>query len=253
MEQGTGDRQRHIVAMGGGGFSMESENPLLDRYVLRLARRPRPRVCFVPTASGDAQGYIDRFYAAFSEQACEATHLSLFKLPTADLRGFVLAQDMIYVGGGNTWSMLALWREWGLDRALNEAWEHGVVLAGLSAGSICWFEQGVTDSVPGALTALPCLGLLPGSNCPHYDGEPERRPAYRRLVATGEISPGYAADDGAALHFVGTTLARVVTSRPGAGRTVWIARPGRRGRRRWQRSTSAETPLRPVLPSMARC
>ena len=216
MEGTIGRGQRHIVAMGGGGFSMEQENPLLDRYVLGLARTPRPRVCFVPTASGDAQAYIDRFYAAFSDHACEATHLSLFKLPSADLRGFVLAQDVVYVGGGNTRSMLALWREWGLDRVFREAWEQGVVLAGLSAGSICWFEQGITDSVPGALTMLPCLGLLPGSNCPHYDSEAERRPTYQRLVATGEVAPGYAADDGAGLHFVGTALARIVSSRPGA-------------------------------------
>ena len=202
--------------MGGGGFSMEPENPLLDRYVLSLARTPRPRICFVPTASGDDQGYIDRFYAAFSGHACEATHLSLFRPPTADLRGFVLAQEILYVGGGNTRSMLALWREWGLDRVFREAWEQGIVLAGLSAGSICWFEQGTTDSVPGSLTVLPCLGLLPGSNCPHYDGEPARRPAYRRMVASGEIGPGYAADDGVALHFAGTALLRIVGSRPAA-------------------------------------
>lgn len=209
-------RTRHIVAMGGGGFSMEPENPLLDRYVLDLARVERPAVCFVPTASGDAESYIDRFHAAFGALPCTPTHLSLFQPPTADLRAFLLAQDVIYVGGGNTRSMLALWREWGLDAILREAWEGGAVLAGLSAGSICWFEQGVTDSIPGDLTVLPCLGFLAGSNCPHYDSEPKRRPSYTRMVASGAIGPGLAADDGVALHYTGAALHRIVSSRPHA-------------------------------------
>jgi len=205
----------HIVAMGGGGFSMEPDNPLLDRYVLGLAAKDNPRVCFVPP-SGDAQGYVERFYAAFARLPCAPSHLSLYNPPTADLRTLVFAQDIIYVGGGNTRSMLALWREWGFDRVVRAFWEAGGILAGLSAGSICWFEQGVTDSIPGALTPLPCLGLLPGSNCPHYDSEPERRPAYHRLVAEGRIADGYACDDGVALHFVGERLARVVSARPSA-------------------------------------
>ena len=208
---------RQIVAMGGGGFSMEPDNPALDRYVLRQAVRAEPRVCFLPTASGDAQSYIDRFYAAFSSLPCTPTHLSLFDpATTADPRSLLVAQDVVYVGGGNTRSMLALWREWGVDAALREAWQQGVVLAGISAGSICWFEQGVTDSIPGQLTPLRCLGFLPGSNNVHYDGEPERRPAYHRHVAAGLIDDGYAADDGVALHFVDRRLVRIVSSRPGA-------------------------------------
>ena len=208
-----GDR-RQIVAMGGGGFSMEPENPLLDRYVLGLAPAARPKVCFLATASGDAEEYIGRFYRAFQDHACMPAHLSLFRPHTADLRGYLLDQQIIYVGGGNTRSMLALWREWGLDLILREAWERGVILAGISAGSICWFEQGTTDSVPGGLTVLRCLGLLPGSNCPHYDGEPERRPSYLQLLASRQIAPGLACDDGVALHFVGTALRRIVSSRP---------------------------------------
>jgi dipeptidase E len=207
---------QQIIAMGGGGFSMESDNLVLDRYVLAQSRRPQPRVCFLPTANGDAEGYSLKFYAAFARLDCRPAHLSLFRPPTADLGSFLLDQDVVYVGGGNTKSMLALWREWGIDTILRGAWEQGVVLAGVSAGAICWFEQGVTDSVPGALTALPCLGLLPQSCCPHYDGEASRRPAYQHLVATGEIAPGYGVDDGAALHFVGPTLQRIVASRPAA-------------------------------------
>lgn len=208
--------QGQIVAMGGGGFSMEAMNLALDRYVLSLVERPRPRVCFLGTASGDSPGYARRFHAAFSALGAETTDCSLFQPPSDDLRGFLLAKDVIYVGGGNTRSLMALWREWGLDTTLRSAWEQGIVLAGISAGMICWFEQGITDSVPGALRELDCLGLLPGSACPHYDGEAERRPTYQRLIGAGTVVDGYAADDGAALHFVGTRLDRVVTSRPRA-------------------------------------
>lgn len=207
-------RPRQIVAMGGGGFSMEPENLLLDCYVLKAAAVPQPNVCFVGTASGDAQIYLDKFYAAFDTLPCTPTHLSLFKPPTADLRSFVFDQDVIYVGGGNTRALLVLWREWGLDAILREAWLSGIVIAGISAGSICWFQQGLSDSVnPGELAPLDCLGFLPCSNCPHYDGEPERRPAYHRFIQQGKISAGYAADDGAALHFVGQELKGVVSSR----------------------------------------
>jgi peptidase E len=200
--------------MGGGGFSMEPENLLLDRFVLSVAALPEPKVCFVGTASGDDQTYVDKFYAAFRTLPCAPTDLSLFKPPTADLRSFVMEQDAIYVGGGNTRNLLVLWREWGLDAILREAWLSGIVMAGISAGSICWFQQGLSDSVlPGDLAPLNCLGFLRGSNCPHYDGEPGRRPAYHRLIREGSLDAGYAADDGAALHFIGKKLARVVSSR----------------------------------------
>lgn len=205
-----------IIAMGGGGFSMEPDNLALDRYILAQAGGSNPAVCFLPTASGDADGYVVKFYASFTGLDCRPCHLSLFGRAPADIGAFLLEQDVIYVGGGNTRSMLAVWREWGVDLALRAAWEQGVVLAGLSAGAICWFEQGVTDSVAGKLGPLAGLGLLEGSCCPHYDGEAERRPAYQRMVAEGQILPGYGLDDGAALHFVGTELQAVVASRPRA-------------------------------------
>ena len=138
-----------------------------------------------------------------------------------DMAAHLLVQDVIYVGGGNTKNMLALWREWELDQVLRTAWEQGIILAGLSAGAICWFEQGVTDSIPGELTALRGLGFLKGSHCPHYDGEPERRPAYHRLRKAGVLADGIAADDGVALHYIGDHLVRVVSSRPGA-RAYWV-------------------------------
>ncbi len=206
----------HIIAMGGGGFSMEPENLALDRYVIDQTGKSRPKVTFLPQAGGENQDYIIRFYKAFSELDCHASHLSLFYPHTADLESYLLAQDIIYVGGGNTKSMLALWREWGLPAILRRAYEQGVVLAGLSAGAICWFEQGLTDSIPGKLTALPCLGFLSGSCTPHYDGEALRRPSLQTLLASGEIIPGYAFDDGAAGHFVDGRLHACISSRPNA-------------------------------------
>jgi dipeptidase E len=205
---------RHIVAMGGGGFLMEQPS-LLDDYVLALADRPDPRVCYLGTAAGDAAADIVSFYRAFPLGRADASHLGLFQRDERDPRGHLLAQDVIYVGGGNTVNLLAIWRAHGVDAALREAWEAGVVLCGMSAGSLCWFEAGITDSY-GPLRALhDGLGLLPGSNCPHYDGEPGRRPTYQRAVADG-LPAGIAADDCCGLHFAGTELAGVVSSRPDA-------------------------------------
>ena len=211
--------------MGGGGFS-EGADPGLDRYLLRLTGAERPKVCFVGTASGDSDRYLVRFYNAFHDLDCRPRHLPLFARRHVGqvLRDFVLAQDLVYVGGGNTANLLAVWRLHGLDAILAEAWRAGVVLAGLSAGSLCWFEGGVTDSFGAALHPLPDgLGLLPGSHCPHYDSEAQRRPTYARLVAEGVLAPGYAADDGVALRFEGTALVEVLSQRP-AGR-AWRVSP----------------------------
>jgi dipeptidase E len=205
-----------IVAFGGGGFSMEAGNPLLDDYVLSLTGRERPRVCFLPTASGDADHYVVRFYRAFSPARCEPSHVSLFRRDrgTRDPADHLLEQDLIYVGGGNVVSLLGVWRAHGLDEVLRACWEKGVVLCGLSAGSLCWFAEGVTafHGPPGSVAGI---GLLPHSNCVHVDAEPERLAAYTRLVGDG-MTAGYAAEDGVALEFEGTALRRVVGSRPGA-------------------------------------
>ncbi|RIW38429.1 peptidase E [Bacillus salacetis] len=205
-----------IIALGGGGFSMEPGNDLLDTYILDQASSDEPKICFLATASGDAEGYIDRFYEFFKRKNCIPSHLSLFKPHTRDLERFLLAQDIIYAGGGNTKNLLILWKEWGMDKILHKALEQGIVLAGLSAGSICWFEEGVTDSYGDGLEPLTALGFLNGSHCPHYDGELERRPSYKAFIADSVLKPGYAADDGAALHFIDGKLERVVCSRPHA-------------------------------------
>ncbi len=204
----------HIIALGGGGFSV-GKSRAVDRYVLRQARRARPRVAFVGTASGDAESYVTRFMDAFAGLDCEPTHLPFFRR-TPELRDFVLGQDVIYVGGGNTRSMLAVWSEWGLPELLREAWRAGCVLAGISAGAICWFGQGVTDSGADTLDAIDGLGFLPGSCCPHYDGEVDRRPGYRALLESGKIAPGLAIDDEAAVHFVGEELLQVVCTETGS-------------------------------------
>lgn len=207
---------KQIIALGGGGFSMEPDNPLLDRYILDQSGKRRPKICFVPTASGDSETYIDNFYHFFNGQDCEPSHLSLFKPPTKDIEAFVLDKDIIYVGGGNTKNLLVLWKEWELDAILRKAWEQGIVLAGISAGSLCWFEDGVTDSYGEQLEPIHSLGFLEGSNCPHYDGEIDRRPTYQKLIASGTIKAGVAADDGAALHYIDQNIHRIVSSRPTA-------------------------------------
>jgi peptidase E len=153
-------------------------SPLLDDYILALARRPRPRICFVPTASGDNENYIVRFYRRFSGTACEPTHLELFRRKVDDLSRFLRSQDVIYVGGGNAANLLAVWRLHHVDAALRAAAQEGTVLAGVSAGALCWFECGVTDSFGPELGRIDALGFIAGSHCPHYDGEANRRPAY---------------------------------------------------------------------------
>jgi peptidase E len=211
------NRAPQIVALGGGGFSMEKDGSLLDDYVLSLTGAARPRVCFLPTASGDADHYVVRFYRRFSPD-CHASHVSLFRRDQGtggvedDLATHLLAQDLIYVGGGNVVSMLGAWRAHGLDAILRRAWRRGIVLCGPSAGSLCWFEQALS-AFHGAPRIVRGLGLLPYSNCVHYDAEPERREEYHRFVADG-MRAGYAAEDGVALHFRATELERVVSSRP---------------------------------------
>lgn len=189
----------HIVAIGGG--AAPDIEPIL-RFILGLARRERPRVCFVPTASGDDLGAIVRFYRAFSRLDCDSSDLVLFQRTAGDLAAFVREQDVFYVGGGNTANLLAVWRTHGLDELLREALAGGAVLCGSSAGMNCWFEASTTDSFNLARLAPlhDGLGFIEGSACPHYDAEPQRRPLYHDLIANG-FPAGYAADNQAAIRF----------------------------------------------------
>ncbi len=208
---------RTIFAMGGGGFTMEPDNPALDDFILSLAPAREPRVLFLPTASGDPAQQITRFQARFGGRACQAQHLSLFRLhgTTRPLSEVILDQDVIYVGGGSMRNLIAIWKAHGLDMLLTEAWRRGVVLAGLSAGAMCWFEGGVTRS-SGPPQPFAGLGLLQGSLTVHADGEPERLPVWLEAVRSGALPGGWAADDGVGLLFRDDQLDRVVASRPGA-------------------------------------
>ena len=216
----TAGECRQIVAFGGGGFSMERGNRLLDDYVLELTGKLRPRVCFLPSASGDADHYVVRFYREFATDRADASHITLFRRDRAvdDIREHLLSQDLIYVGGGSLVSLLGVWRAHGIDDILREAWQAGIVLCGLSAGALCWFADALT-AYYGAPERVAGLGLLPWSFTAHYDSEPERRGEFHRQLGHG-MRPGFAADDGAALHFRGLGLHRVVSSRPEAGASV---------------------------------
>jgi dipeptidase E len=205
--------ERHIVGLGGGGDTDEQTARLHD-YVFGVIGKERPAIMYVPTAiAEDPEGFV-MIHDRFGKRA-ELTHLRTFPWPPAGLRDLILAQDGIHVSGGNTANMLAIWRAHGIDGFFREAWESGIVFWGASAGMICWFEQGVTDSFGPQLEGMDCLGFLPGSACPHYDGEERRRPRYRELI-DGGLAEGIAADDGVGIHYVGTEIVEIVTCRPGA-------------------------------------
>jgi dipeptidase E len=222
-------RPPQIVAFGGGGFSMEWGNPLLDDHVLALTGVERPRVCFLPTASGDADHYVVRFYRAFPASRCQPSHISLFRRETGvgDPRAHLLEQDLIYVGGGSLVSLLGTWHAHGIDEALRDAWLAGVVMCGGSAGSLCWFTDALSSFHEGPPRQLKGMGFLPCSNAVHYADEPGRRSAFLQAVASG-MPAGYGVGDAAALHFVGTELAEVVSSRCGA-RARFVCADGESG------------------------
>lgn len=212
-----------MLAIGGmrapdGSGSATGSAPPLMRYAAQLSGSATPKICIINTASGDdAAGYV-RTYNALSAMSSRVSHLQLFPMPNVlDPADFLLDQDVIYVGGGSVANMLAVWRVHGLDDVLRRAWLAGIILTGVSAGAICWFAGGTTDSFGVVLRPFTHgLGLLPGSYCPHYDSEPRRRPLYQALVADGSLPPGVACDDGAAAHFIDDSFAEVVTDRPNA-------------------------------------
>ena len=206
-----------VLALGGGGFTMGTGDPALDELVLDLAGGASPRILFLPTAGGDAAAQIAAFYGTFSDRPCRPQVLSLFRLhgTSTAVRDVVLQSDVVYVGGGSMRNMLAIWRAHGLDAILREAWEREIVLAGLSAGAMCWFEGGITMSA-GPPEVLDGLGFLPGSLSVHADGEPQRLPVFYDAVGSGALPGGWALDDGVGLVIEGDAVKRVVSSRPGA-------------------------------------
>jgi dipeptidase E len=200
---------RQIIAIGGGGFTRFASQFLMEKYLLQQTGKDKPKVCFLPQASNENADYVVKFFSTFTALGAVPSWFSLFGRVQAGWQQQLLAQDLIYVGGGNTKSMLALWRAWGVDQVLAQAYSQGVVLAGVSAGAICWFEQGITDSV-WPLGVIPGLGLLAGSCCPHFDSEPEREPMYRQQVQTGQALPGLALQDETMAHFVDDQLQQII-------------------------------------------
>ena len=190
---------RNIIAIGGGGFGANPGQGIIENYILKQTKKKNPRICFIPTATGDNEAYKVNFYSTFTNLNCYPSHLDFFKR-TPDLNELILNQDAIFVGGGNTKSMLAVWKEWGLDKILKKAYLNGTVMSGVSAGAICWFQNGITDSWASNLKMMPCLNFVKGTCCPHYDEEPERKPAVKKLLLKNKIKNVYAVDGGAALH-----------------------------------------------------
>jgi len=192
-------KSRNIIAIGGGGFGANPGQGIIEEYILKQTKKKNPKICFIPTATGDNEAYKVNFYSTFTNLNCCPSHLDFFKR-TPDLNDLILNQDAIFVGGGNTKSMLAVWKEWGLDKILKKAYKDGIVMSGVSAGAICWFQNGITDSWASSLKIMPCLNFIKGTCCPHYDEEPERRPAVKKLLLSNKIKDVFAVDGGAALH-----------------------------------------------------
>jgi len=191
--------KKQIIAIGGGGFGRSPGEGVIEKYILGQSDKERPNICFIPTATGDNEAYKVNYYSTFSKLNCSPVHLDFFKR-TPDLEELIKQQDVIFVGGGNTKSMLAVWKDWGLDLILKEAYERGVIMCGVSAGAICWFEEGITDSWSEELKVMDCLGFVKGVCCPHYDEEPQRRPSLSKFLTEGVMQSCYAVDGGCALH-----------------------------------------------------
>ena len=192
---------RQIISIGGGGFGRNPGVGIIEQYILDQTKKGKPKICFIPTATGDLELYKLNYYATFSNLNCQPTHLDFFKR-TPNLEKLIHDQDAIFVGGGNTKSMLAVWRDWGLDEILKQAYEKGSVMSGVSAGAICWFERGITDSWAENLKVMDCLNFVSGVCCPHYDEEPERRPSVHKMLKKNTFDECFAVDGGCALHLI---------------------------------------------------
>ena len=192
---------KQIIAIGGGGFGRQIKDLKIEKYIVNQCSKDRPSICFIPTATGDDKGYIENFYKAFDSLKCQTSHIDFFKR-TIDLEQHISKQDIIFVGGGNTKSMLAVWREWGLDKILYKAYRNGTIMSGVSAGAICWFEKGITDSWKEHQAILDCLQFTKGVCCPHYDEEPERIPYVSKILKSRKIDECIAIEGFCALHIV---------------------------------------------------
>ncbi|WP_269610405.1 peptidase E [Prochlorococcus marinus] len=193
--------KKHIVAIGGGGFGKSNSSYSIEKYILNLSEKKYPKICFLPTATGDSDTYIVRFYSIFTLLNCIPSHIEFFKR-TTDIHNHIMNQDIVFVGGGNTKSMLAIWNDWGMSSMLNEAYNEGVIMSGVSAGAICWFTSGITDSWDNQLRILPCLDFIKGTCCPHYDEEPSRIPYVKKIIMEKKITSCISIEGGSAIHFI---------------------------------------------------
>ena len=191
---------KQIICIGGGGFGRNPKQRIIEKYIIDQSNTSTPKVLFIPTASAEDKSYIVNFYSCFSELNCSPSHINFFQR-TPRIEGIINKADVIYVGGGNTKSMLAVWKEWKLDKLLMKAYNRGTVLSGVSAGAICWFDTGITDSWASNLNVIDCMGILSGSCCPHYNSEQDRRPSVHKFIKDKKLSSVYAIEDGAAMHF----------------------------------------------------
>ena len=205
-------KERNIIAIGGGGFGRDPGEGIIEEYILKQTKKKKPNICFIPTATGDNEAYKVNYYATFSKLNCNPSHLDFFKR-TPDLKRLISNQDAIFVGGGNTKSMLAVWREWGLDNILKKGYKNGIVMSGVSAGAICWFQNGITDSWSSNLKIMPCMNIIKGTCCPHYDEEPERRPTVKKMIMSKKVKNIFAVDSGAALHIKNENIFKSVSFR----------------------------------------
>ena len=192
---------KQIIAIGGGGFGREIKDLKIEKYIVDQCANKNPSICFIPTATGDDTTYIENFYKTFDSLGCKTSHIDFFKR-TIKLKEHIDDQDIIFVGGGNTKSMLAVWKDWGLDNILKNAYENGTIMSGVSAGAICWFEKGITDSWKDHQSILPCLSFVKGVCCPHYDEEPERIPYVKEILQEKKINKCIAIEGFCALHLI---------------------------------------------------
>ena len=200
---------KQIIAIGGGGFGRNPGQGIIEKYILEQSNKTKPNVCFIPTATGDNEAYKVNYYATFSKMNCLPVHLDFFKR-TPNLEELIASQDIIFVGGGNTKSMLAVWKDWGLDEILRKAYNNGTIMCGVSAGANCWFEKAVVDSWSEELKVMDCMGFVKGNCCPHYDEEPERRPMVKKFLEDKTLNNCFAVEGGCALHITDETEFKAV-------------------------------------------
>jgi aminopeptidase N len=201
---------RQIIAIGGGGFGRHPGVGIIEKYILQQSDKEKPNICFIPTATGDSDSYKVSYYTTLNKLNCNPTHLDFFKR-TPNLEELIKNQDIIFVGGGNTKSMLSVWKEWGLDTILKKAYLEGTIMSGVSAGAICWFEKGVTDSWADELNVMECLSFTKGNCCPHYDEESERKPSLSQFIKENLLRDCYAIDGGCALHVKNDELYKAIS------------------------------------------